>query len=99
MILSAIPKAAQIKVPKALKFYHSVGCAACNGLGYKGRVGVYEVFTMNQQLEKLIHKEASTSEIRNQAIEDGMITMAQDGILKALQGVTDVEEVFRVTEG
>jgi type II secretory ATPase GspE/PulE/Tfp pilus assembly ATPase PilB-like protein len=99
MILSAIPKNSQVKVPKILKFYHSPGCEACNGLGYKGRIGVYEVFTMNEKLERLIHKEASTSEIRNQAIEDGMLTMAQDGLLKAVAGITDVEEVFRVTEG
>ena len=49
-------------------------------------------------IEKLIMKGASTTDVRNQAIVEGMITMAQDGILKALQGITDVEEVFRVTE-
>lgn len=70
----------------------------CNGLGYKGRIGIYEIFTMNEKIEQLITKEATTSEIRNQAIADGMVTMAQDGILKALAGVTDIEEVFRVTE-
>lgn len=98
MILGSIPKSANIALPKSLKFYHSPGCGACKGLGYKGRIGVYEIFTMNEVLEKLIHKAASTSEIRNQAIADGMITMAQDGLLKALAGLTDVEEVFRVTE-
>jgi type II secretory ATPase GspE/PulE/Tfp pilus assembly ATPase PilB-like protein len=98
MILKAIPSAAKVKIPKELKFYHSPGCAKCNGLGYKGRMGVYEVFVVNDAIEDLIHKQATTSEIRKQAITDGMLTMAQDGVLKALQGITDIEEVFRVTE-
>jgi type II secretory ATPase GspE/PulE/Tfp pilus assembly ATPase PilB-like protein len=99
MVLDAIPKSAKVDLPKALKFYHSPGCKECNGLGYKGRIGVYEIFTVTDEIEKLINKQATTSEVRNQAIADGMITMSQDGLLKALTGVTDVEEVFRVTEG
>lgn len=98
LILQSIPKEAQVKLPRQYKWHHSPGCSKCNGLGYKGRMGIYEVFTMNQEIEKLIQKAASTSEIRNQAIKDGMLTMAQDGIIKALAGITDVEEVFRVTE-
>jgi type IV pilus assembly protein PilB len=98
MILKEIPKSAQVVLPKELKFYHSEGCESCNGLGYKGRIGIYEIFTLNEKIEELIHKTASTSEIRNQAVEDGMITMAQDGLLKAMAGITDVEEVLRVTE-
>ena len=98
MILEAIPESAKVRVPKQRKFTHSPGCSKCSGLGYRGRIGIYEIFTMNETIEKLIQNQASTSEIRNQAIKDGMITMAQDGIIKALAGVTDVEEVFRVTE-
>ena len=98
MILKSIPKASKTAVPKDLKFYHSPGCEQCKGLGYKGRVGVYEVFTIDDEIEKLITKGATTTEIKQQAVTDGMITMAQDGILKVLSGVTDVEEVFRVTE-
>lgn len=98
MILKTIPPQAKVKLPKDLKFYHSLGCPKCNGLGYKGRVGVYEIFTMNEKIENLIQKQASTSEIRNQAIQDGMLTMAQDGLIKALAGITDAAEVFRVTE-
>lgn len=98
MILKAIPASAKINLPNQLKFYHSPGCSLCNGLGYRGRIGVYEIFTMSEAIEKLIQKEAVTTEIRNQAIKEGMLTMAQDGIVKALAGVTDVAEVFRVTE-
>lgn len=97
-ILKNIPSAAKVKLPKDLKFYHSPGCKECNGLGYKGRIGVYEVFTVNEAIENLIHKQATTTDIRKQAIADGMLTMSQDGILKALEGVTDIEEIFRVTE-
>ena len=56
------------------------------------------MFVINDAIEKLIIKMATTTEIKKQAIVDGMLTMAQDGLLKALQGITDVEEVFRVTE-
>jgi len=98
MILKALPKASKVDLPKVLQYSHSPGCEKCKGLGYKGRMGIYEVFTISDKIEDLIHKSATSSEVRNQAIAEGMITMAQDGILKALQGVTDVEEVFRVTE-
>lgn len=98
MILKTVPKNSKVDVPKKLIFYHSPGCDKCKGLGYKGRMGVYEIFTINDEIEKLITRGATTTEIKNQAVADGMITMAQDGILKALQGITDVEEVFRVTE-
>ncbi len=98
MILKVIPKASQAAIPTKLSFFHSPGCAKCNGLGYKGRIGIYEVFTISDTIEKMITQGASTTEVRNQAISEGMITMAQDGLLKALQGVTDPEEVFRVVE-
>lgn len=98
MIVSAIPKTAKVEVPKKFKFYYSPGCPACKELGYKGRIGVYEIFTITEAIEKLITQAVSTTDIRKQAIADGMITMAQDGVLKALEGITDLEEVFRITE-
>jgi len=98
MILRSVPKSSKVEMPKRLAFYHSTGCDKCHGLGYKGRIGVYEVFTIGEEIEKLITKGATTSEIKKQAVAEGMLTMAQDGILKAMLGITDVEEVFRVTE-
>lgn len=98
LILKSIPKLAKVELPKKLQFFHGNGCEKCKGLGYKGRIGVYEVFTISEPIEGLIHKSATNSEIKEQAISEGMITMAQDGILKALEGITDIEEVFRVTE-
>jgi type II secretory ATPase GspE/PulE/Tfp pilus assembly ATPase PilB-like protein len=98
MILKNISSASKAQVPKKMVFTHSKGCDKCHGLGYKGRIGVYEVFMISETIEQMILKSSSTTEIRRQAITEGMLTMAQDGILKTLEGITDVEEVFRVTE-
>jgi type IV pilus assembly protein PilB len=97
-ILDQIPKSAEVTLPAALKFFHSKGCANCNNLGYKGRIGIYEVIPKSQGLEKLIMQSAGSGEIKSYAAESGMVTMVQDGLLKALQGITDVEEVFRVAQ-
>ncbi len=84
---------------KNLHFYVGKGCERCSGLGYKGRVGIYEIFTMTKEIETVILS-SSVSEyvIQDLATKDGMVTMAQDGILKALEKVTTVDEVFRVAE-
>ena len=97
-ILKSIPKSAKVEFPKTLNFTHSVGCEKCNGLGYKGRLGVYEVFIISEAIEEMINRGATATEVKKQAVEEGMLSMAQDGILKALQGLTDIEEVFRVTQ-
>ena len=82
-----------------LKFFKGSGCEACQGIGYKGRVGVYEIFTMNDAIQKLIlGGQSSEYDMRDNAKKNGMITMVQDGLLKALDGITSVEEVFRVSE-
>lgn len=73
------------------------GCAICGGFGYKGRVGIYEIFTISPKIEEMVLKGTSTEfEIGQQAMKEGMITMAQDGLLKALDGLTSVEEVLAV---
>ena len=97
-ILAEIPKSAEVEVPKELKFYHSAGCAKCNGTGYRGRIGIFEVIAKNDRLDKLIMSGAASSEIKKAVVEDGMVTMIQDGLLKAAAGITDIEEVFRVAE-
>ncbi|MFA5076729.1 MAG: GspE/PulE family protein [Patescibacteria group bacterium] len=87
------------KDSKEWQFYKGKGCQACQGLGYRGRVGIYEIMTMNQEIEKLILSgEASEYQMQDIAIKNGMITMAQDGLLKALDGITTVDEVLRVAE-
>jgi type II secretory ATPase GspE/PulE/Tfp pilus assembly ATPase PilB-like protein len=78
-----------------LKFFKAEGCDKCNNLGYKGRIGIYEVMTMTPEIEKMILSgNVSEYELEQKAIEGGMITMLQDGILKAKDGVTSLEEVF-----
>lgn len=95
-LLGSIPAAANVKVPANLLFYHSEGCKECHNLGYKGRIGIYEVLEVSEAVQELIFKEAPMSAFRKAAVEQGMVTMVQDGLLKALEGITDVEEVFRV---
>lgn len=78
-----------------LKFYRATGCNECHNLGYKGRTGIYEIFIMSPEIEKLILAgNVSEYEIEKLAIASGMITMLQDGILKALEGITSIEEVW-----
>ncbi len=79
-----------------LVFYHGRGCKDCNN-GYSGRLGIFEVLQMSSRVEDLAVRKAPTSEIKKAAIADGMITMIQDGLLKALKGITTIDEVMRVT--
>ncbi len=77
--------------------YKGVGCPTCNDTGYKGRVGLFEVFGMTSELQELVLMGASTNEVRKQAIEDGMITMRRSGLEKIKAGITTPEEVLRET--
>ncbi len=79
----------------AYTLYKGRGCADCTN-GYRGRIGIFEVFGMNSAIEKLLVKRATTAEIHQQAVADGMLTMKQEGYLKALGGITTLEEVARV---
>ncbi|HSX14523.1 MAG TPA: ATPase, T2SS/T4P/T4SS family [Candidatus Saccharimonadales bacterium] len=79
----------------AYTLFRAKGCSECTG-GYKGRVGIYEVFNMSEAMERLLLKHATTTEVQTQAQTDGMLTMKQDGYLKALAGITSMEEVVRV---
>lgn len=82
-----------------LKFYTAKGCADCQNLGYKGRIGIYEIIAMTPELEKLIMTgNVSGFEIEQSAINDGMVTMLQDGIIKASEGLTSLQEVFEATK-
>ncbi len=73
------------------------GCPACNGSGYSGRVGLYEVMVMTPQLREMILDRASTAELRERAIADGMITLRQDALWKMCRGMTSFAEVLRET--
>lgn len=76
---------------------HEGGCENCNHVGYKGRIGIYEVLDNSEKIQTMISSEATSEKIQDQAIEDGMITMQTDGLVKALRGETAIEEILRVT--
>ena len=77
--------------------YHGVGCDTCGDTGYKGRQGLYEVMPMTPVIRELILERANTTELRDAAVEDGMLTLRRDGIRQVEAGVTTVEEVLRET--
>jgi type II secretory ATPase GspE/PulE/Tfp pilus assembly ATPase PilB-like protein len=78
--------------------YKGKGCDKCEGTGYSGRIGIFEVLKVTEQIGRMIMENRSSDEIQEEAIEKGMITMLQDGYLKALDGITTIEEVMRVSK-
>jgi type IV pilus assembly protein PilB len=82
---------------KDIKTFKGAGCANCNGTGYKGRVGLYEVMEVTEDLRELILVGASGLELRRKSIEEGMLTLRQSGLEKIRQGMTTLEEVVRET--
>jgi type IV pilus assembly protein PilB len=78
-------------------FFKGTGCDACNGSGLKGRQGIYEVMAMTQRLRKLILQNMGVQELKEAAVQDGMLTLRMDGLLKILKGITTVEQVVRET--
>lgn len=79
------------------KFWEGKGCSECH-MGYSGRIGLYEIMEMSDGIEKVTIEGRPASEIEDQARKEGMITMFQDGLLKAMRGITTVDEVFRQTK-
>ena len=75
-----------------------MGCAACRGNGYRGRLGIYELLTSSDELRELATKRAATNEIKAVARRSGMTTLREDGWEKVISGVTTVDEVLRVTK-
>jgi type IV pilus assembly protein PilB len=82
---------------RQIKTYKGRGCQTCNGTGYKGRVGLYEVMEVTDDIRELILIGASALELRKRAIEDGMITLRESGLHKIRAGITTLEEVVRET--
>jgi type IV pilus assembly protein PilB len=80
-----------------LPFLKGRGCDECGGSGLKGRQGLYEVMALTPNLRKLIMQNASGQDIKDAAIEDGMLTLRMDGWLKILKGLTTLEQVIRET--
>lgn len=89
-------KKVDIKYGADFHIYKAKGCEKCNGSGYRGRMGIHEMMEGTYTIKKMIKKQASTDELFKKAAEEGMYTLRQDGILKALRGLTDMQEVRRV---
>lgn len=87
-----------LKNLESLLFYQGKGCKQCNSSGYKGRIGLYEVLEITPHLQDLITRHVPVNEIQKAAVEQGMLTMLQDGFIKAKNGITTLEEVLRVTQ-
>lgn len=90
------PSTTDSKITKIYKA-HDGGCDTCGHVGYKGRLGIYEVLENSPSIQKLIVSSSTSDDIQNQAMKEDMITMQIDGLIKALRGQTTIEEILRVT--
>ena len=79
------------------KFYRGAGCDGCNNTGYKGRVGLFELMIMTDDLRDMIMRNCSTDELRDRAREHGMVTLRDAGMAYAADGTTTLDEVVRET--
>jgi type IV pilus assembly protein PilB len=97
------PVSAMAPPPRKLKdgeftlYKPGPGCEQCGGIGYQGRMGIYEVLEVDETVQKMIVSHATSEEIQDASVKAGMLTMQQDGFLKVLRGMTTVEEILRVT--
>lgn len=97
-ILSGITDVTYLTGIQREKVWQAVGCPECNGLGYKGRIGVYEAVLVDDAIEKAVIENPSERDIREAAKAQNLLTLPQDGVLKALNGVTTLEELERVVD-
>jgi type II secretory ATPase GspE/PulE/Tfp pilus assembly ATPase PilB-like protein len=95
--LNKLPKKVAKPALKDIKIYEPVGCEKCGGFGYKGRVGIFELFLVDEKVEKAIREGMGEGEFLKLARDQGMVSVQEDGILKALNGVTSLTEIEAVT--
>jgi type II secretory ATPase GspE/PulE/Tfp pilus assembly ATPase PilB-like protein len=96
-IFESIP--VEVRGARKFEFYESAGCTACSNLGFAGRIGIFEMLSLTVELQKVVSMEDITvNEIQDAAKKSGMITMEQDGILKACDGITSISEVMKVVK-
>ena len=82
---------------ESVEVFKAQGCSECSDTGYRGRVGLYEVLEINNEIKELILSRANSKDIRAKALEQGMISVRRSGLLKIKEGITSVEEVLRET--
>ncbi len=80
------------------KLWRGKGCINCNNTGYRGRIGLFEVLEMSDEIEELVLNSATVSEINEKAVEQKMLTIEQDGLQKVLSGITTIDEIWRVVK-
>ena len=95
--VSGLPKRVEKKDFEKIRVFAPKGCTKCVGLGYKGRVGVFELLAVGDEIEAMISPAIGEAAILKQALKQGMVTMQQDGILKVISGISTFEEVEGVT--
>ncbi|MDR3582698.1 MAG: ATPase, T2SS/T4P/T4SS family [Candidatus Pacebacteria bacterium] len=96
--LADLPDDITAQFKKPYQIYHAKGCATCKGHGIVGRTGIFEAFKMTPELENIVGEGATTQKIAAAAKAQGMITLRQDGVVKALRGIVSIEEIIRETE-
>jgi type II secretory ATPase GspE/PulE/Tfp pilus assembly ATPase PilB-like protein len=96
--LKELPADITAKYPEPFKIYHAKGCPVCKGRGIQGRSQINEVFQMTPAMEDIVASGPTAQKIAEEAKRQGMITLRQDGVLKALDGLFGIEEVLRETE-
>jgi len=95
-ILDIVPDFPMDPGEEYVTLYKPKGCISCNNTGYKGRIGVFEFLRVTENMQRLILHKASTNDIRELAIQEGMHTLRQDGLLKVKKGISSIEELLRV---
>lgn len=95
-MLTLAPDFPLLDEEETITLHQAQGCALCNGTGYKGRIGIYEFLPVTETIQKLIIAHASAHEIRDAAIQEGMLSMRMDGLLKVRKGQSTLEELLRV---
>jgi len=89
----------KVKIPEAkpgIKIPHAKGCRNCNFTGYKGRIGIFEAFVVDDEMERFILNSPSIIDMKELAIKKGMVLLREDGLIKVLNGITTIDEVERV---
>jgi type IV pilus assembly protein PilB len=97
-VLKSISEKTGVQIPKTDYIFKPKGCSKCNKVGYKGRTTISEILVIDKELKEMIAQNDLSTQIKDKALANGMLTMAQDGFLKVLEGETTMEEVERVVE-
>ena len=82
---------------KTTKLYYGKGCSKCQDTGFSGRIGIFEILPMNEEIKQLIMDKKNASLIKAKAVEQGMLPMIEDGLQKMKDGITTIDEILRVT--